>query len=115
MESILTGNISVWGGNCTEAELNSLQRTVRTAERIIGKSFPSIRDIYRKCWRSRADSIVEDVSHPACGLFEWMPGERRKQYSILATKKQTTRFHDSFFPQAVRMLNEPPPEGQNAK
>ena len=88
---------------------------MRTAERIIAKSFPSIRDIYRKCCRSRADSIVKDASHPACGLFEWMPGERRKQYRILATKKQTTRFHDSFFPQAVRLLNESPPEGQDDK
>ena len=27
VESIHTGNITVWGGNCTEAELNSLQRS----------------------------------------------------------------------------------------
>ena len=109
VESVLTGNITVWGGNCTDAELNSLQRTVRTAEKIIGESLPSIRDIYKKRCRSRADSIVKDAYHPAHGLFERLRGERRKQYRSLATKKQTTRFHDSFFPQAVRMLNEPPP------
>ena len=103
------------GGNWTDAELNSLQRTVRTAEKIIGESLPSIRDIYKKRCRSRADSIVKDAYHPGHGLFERLRGERRKQYRSLATKKQTTRFHDRFFPQAVRMLNEPPPAGQNTK
>ncbi|KAI4871457.1 hypothetical protein NFI96_004186 [Prochilodus magdalenae] len=46
IESILSSCITAWFGNCTASDRKSLQRVVRTAEKIIGVSLPTITDIY---------------------------------------------------------------------
>ncbi|KAK3513281.1 hypothetical protein QTP70_009804 [Hemibagrus guttatus] len=46
IESILSSCITAWFGNCTILDRKTLQRIVRTAEKIIGVSLPSITDIY---------------------------------------------------------------------
>ncbi|KAF7640578.1 hypothetical protein LDENG_00033630, partial [Lucifuga dentata] len=50
----MTNCISVWCGSCTAADWKCLQRVVRTAEKIIGTSLPSILDIGRKRCLTRA-------------------------------------------------------------
>ncbi|KAI5100729.1 gastrula zinc finger protein XlCGF28.1-like [Silurus meridionalis] len=97
IESILSSCITAWFGNCTVSDRKTLQRIVRTAEMIIGVSLPSIMDIYtRRCIR-KANSIVDDHTHPSHTLFTLLPSGKRFR-SIRAV---TT----SFFPQAVRLLN----------
>ncbi|KAI5097748.1 gastrula zinc finger protein XlCGF28.1-like [Silurus meridionalis] len=49
--------ITAWFGNCTVSDRKTLQRTVRTAEKIIGEE----RD-------SKANSIVDDPTHPSLTL-----------------------------------------------
>ncbi|KAI5092849.1 gastrula zinc finger protein XlCGF28.1-like [Silurus meridionalis] len=49
IESILSSCITAWFGNCTVSDRKTLQRIVRTAEKIIGVSLPSILDIYTTC------------------------------------------------------------------
>lgn len=56
MESILTSGITVCYGNTTLAERKSLQRVMKTAERIIGYDFPSMGTIYTQRCRRRAQS-----------------------------------------------------------
>ncbi|KAK3524865.1 hypothetical protein QTP86_010096 [Hemibagrus guttatus] len=51
IESILSTCITAWFGNCTVSDCKTLQRIVRTAEKIIGVSLPSITDISR-CLRN---------------------------------------------------------------
>ncbi|KAK3554488.1 hypothetical protein QTP70_024291, partial [Hemibagrus guttatus] len=48
----------------------TLQRIVRTAEKIIVVSLPSITDIYSTCCIRKANSIVDDLTHssPSCRL-----------------------------------------------
>ncbi|KAI4890045.1 hypothetical protein NFI96_027993 [Prochilodus magdalenae] len=46
IESILSSCITAWFGNCTASDRKSLQRVVRTAEKIIGVSLPTIMVIY---------------------------------------------------------------------
>ncbi|KAI4883195.1 hypothetical protein NFI96_000241 [Prochilodus magdalenae] len=46
IESILSSCITAWFGNCTASDRKSLQQVVRTAEKIIGVSLPTITDIY---------------------------------------------------------------------
>ncbi|KAL7855621.1 hypothetical protein AOLI_G00192250 [Acnodon oligacanthus] len=59
VESILSSCIIAWFGNCTGSDRKTLQRIVRTAEKIIGASLPSIMDIYTtRCIRK---------SHQHCG------------------------------------------------
>ncbi|KAI5628809.1 gastrula zinc finger protein XlCGF28.1-like [Silurus asotus] len=46
IESILGSCITAWFGNCTVSDRKTLQRIVRTAEKIISVSIPFIMDIY---------------------------------------------------------------------
>ncbi|KAI5629425.1 gastrula zinc finger protein XlCGF28.1-like, partial [Silurus asotus] len=101
IESILSSCITAWFGNCTVSDRKTLQRIVRTAEKIIGVSLPSIMDIYTTRCIRKAHSIVDDHTHPSHTYFTLLPSGKRFR-SIRAV---TTRLCNSFFPQAIRVLN----------
>ncbi|KAF7647085.1 hypothetical protein LDENG_00177670 [Lucifuga dentata] len=101
IESIMTNCISVWCGSCTAADWKCLQRVVRTAEKIIGTSLPSILDIGRKRCLTRANNIIRDSTHPHHGLFSLLNSGRR----FRSVRSRTARFCNSFIPQAIRLLN----------
>ncbi len=46
IESILCTSITVWFSSATKSDLRRLQRVVRTAERIIGTTLPSLHELY---------------------------------------------------------------------
>ncbi|KAL6490166.1 hypothetical protein MHYP_G00005110 [Metynnis hypsauchen] len=105
IESILTGNSVAWFGNSTKRDRQSLQRVVRSAERIMRTSLPDLQTIYTKrCW-SKAKEIVKDPSHPNYGLFALLPSGKR----FRSLKSSTERMRLSFFPQAIRTLNQTHP------
>ncbi len=97
IESVLCSSITVWFGSATKTDIRRLQRTVRTAERIIGAPLPSLQELYTSRVRKRAKKVTLDPSHPAHSLFVLLPSGRR--YRSLSTK--TARHKNSFFPQAV--------------
>ena len=99
-ESILTGCITAWYGNCTAQSRKMLQRVVRTAERISGCELPSIQETYKARCVRKALRIIGDPSHPNQKLFELLPSGRRYQ----SLRAKTQRMTSSFFPQAVRLL-----------
>uniref|UniRef100_A0A3B1JAG4 Reverse transcriptase domain-containing protein n=1 Tax=Astyanax mexicanus TaxID=7994 RepID=A0A3B1JAG4_ASTMX len=101
IESILSSCITAWFGTCTVSDCKTLQRIVRTAERIIGVSLPSITDIYTTRSIRKATSIVNDPTHPSHELFSLLPSGRRYR----SIRSSTTRFCNSFYPQAIRLLN----------
>ncbi len=101
IESVLCSSITVWFGSATKTDIRRLQRTVRTAERIIGAPLPSLQELYTSRVRKRAKKVTLDPSHPAHSLFVLLPSGRR--YRSLSTK--TARHKNSFFPQAVSHLN----------
>ncbi len=74
---------------------------MRTAERIIGTSLPSIQDIAPIRCMSRARNIIRDSSHPHHGLFSLLASGKR----FRSIRCRTTRFCNSFIPQAIRLLN----------
>ncbi len=78
-----------------------LRRVVRTAERIIGSTLTTLQELYLSRVSKRAGKITLDPSHPAHSLFELLPSGRR--YRALSTR--TTRHRNSFFPQAVHLMN----------
>ncbi len=92
--SVLCSSITVWFGSATKTDIRRLQRTVRTAERIIGAPLPSLQELYTSRVRKRAKKVTLDPSHPAHSLFELLPSGRR--YRSLSTK--TARHKNSFFP-----------------
>ncbi|KAK1783969.1 hypothetical protein P4O66_004634, partial [Electrophorus voltai] len=76
IESILSSCIITWFGNCTAFDCKTLQKIVRTAEKMIGVSLPSITNIYiTRCLR-KATNIVKDPTHPSHELFTLLPSGR---------------------------------------
>jgi hypothetical protein len=52
IESILTGCLAAWYGNCSASDRKELQRVERTAQYITGAKLPAIQDLYtRQCHR----------------------------------------------------------------
>ncbi|KAK3574325.1 hypothetical protein QTP86_005092 [Hemibagrus guttatus] len=46
IESVLCTSITVWFGSATKSDIRRLQRTVQTAERIIGAPLPTLQELY---------------------------------------------------------------------
>ena len=101
IESVLCSSITVWFGSATKLDRNRLQRTVKSAERIIGADLPTIQDLFTSKARKRAGKIIADPSHPGHNLFQLLPSGRR--YRTMYTKN--TRHRNSFFPLAVTLMN----------
>ncbi|KAI2652653.1 RNA-directed DNA polymerase from mobile element jockey [Labeo rohita] len=101
IESVLCSSITVWFGAACKSDRRRLQRTVRTAERIIGVHLPNLQDLYISRLKKQAGNIIQDPFHPRHNLFAFLPSGRR--YRSLSTK--TSRHKNSFFPNANSSLN----------
>ncbi|KAK3520944.1 hypothetical protein QTP86_020889, partial [Hemibagrus guttatus] len=101
IESVLCTSITVWFGSATKSDMRRLQRTVRTAERIIGAPLPTLQELYTSRVRKRALKITLDPSHPGHILFDLLPSGQRYR----AANTRTARHKNSFFPQAIYLLN----------
>ncbi|KAK3534606.1 hypothetical protein QTP86_016755, partial [Hemibagrus guttatus] len=98
IKSILSSCITAWFRNCTVSDCKILQRTVKTAEKIISVSLPSITNMYTTCCIHEANSIVDDPTHPSHTLLTLLPsGKRYRNIRAL-----TTRLCNSFFSQVIR-------------
>ncbi len=73
----------------------------RTAYQIIGTTLPTLQELYSSRLSKGAVKVTLDPSHPAHSLFEMLPSGRR--YRALRTR--TTRNRNSFFPQAIHLMN----------
>ncbi len=92
---------TAWFGNSTAGNRKALQRVVRTARHIVGGELPSLQDIYtRRCIR-KARRIIKDSSHPSHRLLSLLPSGRR----LRSIRSRTSQLRDSFFPQAIRLMN----------
>ncbi len=84
-ESVLCSSITVWFGSDTKTDIRRLQRTFRTAERIIGAPLPSLQELYTSRVRKRAKKVPLDPSDPAhCCLLagatdHWAPKQQDKR------------------------------------
>ncbi len=101
IESVLCTSITVWFSSATKSDLRRLRRVVRTAEWIVGTTLPTLQELYLSRVSKRAGKITLDPSHPAHSLFELLPSGRC--YRALSTR--TTRHRNSFFPQAIHLMN----------
>uniref|UniRef100_A0A8C1J6G0 Reverse transcriptase domain-containing protein n=1 Tax=Cyprinus carpio TaxID=7962 RepID=A0A8C1J6G0_CYPCA len=101
IESVLCTSITVWFGSATKSDIRRLKRTVRTAERIIGAPLPTLQELYTSRVRKRAQKITLDPFHPSYPLFELLPSGRR----FRAANTRTVRHKNSFFPQAIYLMN----------
>ena len=90
-----------WYGNCSDSDHKAPQSVVRTAQCITGDKLPAIQDLYTRQCQRKAIKIVKDSSHPSYRLFSLLPHGKRYR----STKSRSKRFLNSFYPQAIRLLN----------
>ncbi len=100
IESVLSTSITVWFSSATKSDLRRLRRVVRTGERIIGTTLPTLQELYSSRVSKRVGKITLDLTS-AHSLFELLPSGRR--FRTLSTR--TTRHRNSFFPQAIHLMN----------
>ncbi len=60
IESVLCTSITVWFSSATKSDLKRLWRVVRTAERIIGTTLPTLQELYSSRVSKRAGKITLD-------------------------------------------------------
>ncbi len=60
IESVLCTSITVWFSSATKSDLKRLWRVVRTAERIIGTTLPTLQELYSSRMSKRAGKITLD-------------------------------------------------------
>ena len=101
IESILTGCITAWHGNCLASDRKVLQRVVCIAPYITGAELPAIQNLYTVS--EEGPTNVQNSSHPSHRLFSLLPNG--KWYQCTMHKTGTNRTLDSFYPQAIRLLN----------
>ena len=100
IESILTGCIPAWYGNFSASDHKVLQRVVRAAQYISGARLPPIQDLQYILGGVRGrPKKLSDSRHPRHRLFS-LHGKRYR-----STKSMSKRFLNSFYPQAIRLLN----------
>jgi hypothetical protein len=93
--------IIAWYGNCSASDSKALQKVVRMAQYITGAKLPAIQDLYTRRCQRKFLKIVKDSSHPSHRLFSPLPHGKRYR----SVKSRSTRLLNSFYPQAIRLLN----------
>ncbi len=122
IESILTSCITVWYGTCNVSCRKSHQRIVRAAEKIVGVSLPSLKDIYNTSLTRKRPLIAGDPTHPTPSFFSVLlpsgetaesPGEDRILKAASSTGCQEVNSLPSFAPphsgQLYHSACHPPP------
>ncbi len=71
IESVLCSSITVWFGSATKTDIRRLQRTVRTAERIIGTPLPSLQELYTSRVRKSHSGPLTPSSLSLCTVAHW--------------------------------------------
>ncbi len=98
-ESILTYAITVRFGNTLAEGRRQLDKEVHTAFRITGCDLPLLAVIHKARLQKKGLIILKDPSHLANNLFKFLPSHKRL--------RRTSRFQNSTYPDAVRLLNTP--------
>lgn len=101
IESLLTGCFTTWYGSCTNVDRKALERVVRSAQHITGCELPSLQELYTQRYLRKSQRVIKDTTHPHISLFSLLPSGRRYR----TPRTHTSRLRNSFFPQAIRLLN----------
>jgi hypothetical protein len=98
---ILTGGITAWYGNDSASDCKALQRVVRMAQYITGSKLTAIQDLYNRWCKRKTVKIVKDPSHHSHRMFPLLPHGN----GYRSAKFRTKRILNSFYFQAIRLLN----------
>ncbi|KAK3522569.1 hypothetical protein QTP86_024996 [Hemibagrus guttatus] len=98
-----------------DPDCKTLQRIVRTAEKIIGVSLPSIMDIYSTRCIRKANNIVDDLTHPSHTLFTLLPSRKSGGGELLASTGDIVRRWKEYFEDLLNPTDTPSVEEPEAE
>ncbi len=87
IESVLCTSITVWFSSATESDLRRLQRVVRTAERMIGTTLPTLQELYYPEW---AKGLAKSLWTPHIQHTPSLNCCRLVDYRALSTRRPDT-------------------------
>ncbi|KAK1794574.1 hypothetical protein P4O66_001253 [Electrophorus voltai] len=90
IESILTGNITVWFGNCTKQDRQGLHSVVRSIEHITHTELPDLQTIYYKRCQTKPRTTVKDPTHLNNRLFSLLSHFHMDKMSDMARLSEET-------------------------
>uniref|UniRef100_A0AAZ3QBV7 Tc1-like transposase DDE domain-containing protein n=1 Tax=Oncorhynchus tshawytscha TaxID=74940 RepID=A0AAZ3QBV7_ONCTS len=93
IESILSGCITAWCGNCSAHNRKALQRVVRSAQHITGDKLPALQDTYTTRCHRKAKKIIKDNNQPSHCLFTPLSSRRRGQYTHRVWRKKKDEYN----------------------
>ncbi len=100
IQSVLCTSITLWFGSATKQNRNQLTMDSQDCRKSHWCQ-PALHMLHMSRVRKQAGNIIVDLSHPGHNLFQLLPSGRR--YRALYTN--TTRHTNSFFPQAITLMN----------
>ncbi len=107
IKSVLCTSITVWFGSSTESGIRRLQRTVWTAERIIGAPLPTLQELYtsrvKKMAQKNGSGSLTSKSSPFWTFAIWP--------ALQSPKYQDSQAQERFLPPGnppYEQLNVPP-------
>ena len=102
VESILTFSFICWFGSLNIKDKQILNNITKQCSKITGKGVVNLTELYRKRVILKALKIEQDPSHCLHTVLEWLPSKKRMR----AIRCATNRFKNTFFPTAIRFINE---------
>ncbi len=105
IEYVLCTSITFWFSSATKSDLRRLQRVVRTAERVIGATLPTLQKPYSSRVSKRAGKIILDPSHTPHTLAVWS--------ALQSSKHQNSQTWEKLLPSRHlphEQLNAPSPK-----
>ena len=102
VESILTFSFICWFGSLGVSDRKVILRIAKQCGKIVGNINIDLEGLYKKRVMMKASKILRDSSHCMYGTFEMLPSNKR----FRAIKCKTNRYQHSFFPMAIKYLNE---------
>ena len=102
--SVLTFGAVCWGGNVAERERGAIDKTIKKAGDVIGKTQENFDSFYRRRLTDKTNRILTDDSHPMRADFDKRRSVRSGRMKQVDMK--TERYRRSFFPRALNAIND---------
>ena len=92
-------------GNSEKADMERLDKVVRTAAKIVGAETATPSTIYGSVAVKRLHRILSDAHHLLNQVLSSQVSRRASSQRLRCFRSRTSRFRDSFLPTAVRLHN----------
>ena len=102
VQSAFSFGIIVWFQCLTKNDRRKLDRIQKWACVVTGCELTTVYELYVTRVKSKVESILKDNSHPLHDEFVLLRSGRRYRMP----KIRTSRYHDTFVPTAIKMIND---------